>query len=39
MWTDRWIMLNHEMVFDAKVQWAAHDCLVPCLLLPNGEPE
>ena len=39
MWTDRWIMLNHEMVFDAKVQRAARDCLVPCLLLPNGEPD
>jgi hypothetical protein len=38
MWTDRWIMLNHEMVFDAKVQKAARDCLVPCLLLPNDEP-
>lgn len=39
MWTDRWIMLNHEMVFDAKVQRAARDCLVPCLLLPSGEPD
>ncbi len=39
MWTDRWIQLNHEMVFDTKVQKAARDCLVPCLLLPNGEPE
>jgi len=38
MWTDRWIMLNHEMVFDVKVQRAARDCLVPCLLLPNDEP-
>ncbi|MCI0334932.1 MAG: hypothetical protein L0228_17130 [Planctomycetes bacterium] len=31
MWTDRWIMLNQEMVIDAKVQKAARDCLVPCL--------
>ena len=37
MWTDRWIQLNHEMVFDLKVQKAARDCLVPCLLLPNQE--
>ena len=39
MWTDRWIMLNYEMVLDPKVQRAARDCLIPCLLLPNGKPE
>lgn len=39
MWTDRWIMIEHQMVFDEKVQRAARDCLIPCLLLPCDEPD
>lgn len=31
MWTDRWILINHEMVLDAKVERAARECLVPVL--------
>ncbi len=31
LWTDRWILLNHEMVLDPKVQRAARECLVPVL--------
>lgn len=38
LWTDRWILLNHKMVFDEKVQRAARDCLVPCLDITE-EPE
>jgi hypothetical protein len=39
MWTDRWIMIEHQIIFDEKVQRAARDCLVPCMLLPTEEPE
>lgn len=31
MWTDRWILINHEMVLDEKVQCAARESLVPVL--------
>lgn len=31
MWTDRWILINHEMIVDRKVQRAARESLVPVL--------
>jgi hypothetical protein len=36
MWSDLWILLNHEMVFDEKVQRAARECLIPVL---DEEPD
>jgi hypothetical protein len=38
MWTDRWILINHEMIVDPKVQRAARECLVPVLDVTE-EPE